>query len=199
LADSLAKPGRNFTGVTFLTDEMAAKRMELLKEVAPETSRVAIIFNPQHFDDELTFARKAAASLGVTVTTHPIETRGELDGALQAAKASQADGLFVIPSRLTRVVAASIASFGLEYRVPVAAAWREFVVAGALLSYGPSVVDETRRVASYVQKVLNGARPADLPIEQPVRFELVVNLKTARAIGLTIGRDFLLRADDLIE
>ena len=199
LADSLAKPGRNFTGVTFLTDEMAAKRMELLKEVAPEANRVAIIFNPQHFDDELTFAKRGAASLGITVTTHPIETRGELDGALKAARAKQADSMFVIPSRLTRAVAASIASFGLEYRIPVMAAWREFVTVGALLSYGPSVLDETKRVAGYVQKVLNGARPADLPIEQPVKFELVVNLKTARAIGLTIGRDFLLRVDDLIE
>jgi putative ABC transport system substrate-binding protein len=199
LAASLPKPGKNFTGVTFLTDEMAAKRMELLMEVAPDTKRVAIIFNPQHLDDELTFARKAATSLGIDVTTHPIEHAGELDAALRAASGDQANALFVIPSRLTRFVAGRIAQYGLEERLPVISAWREFAASGALLSYGPSSVFEARRVASYVQRVLSGAMPADLPIEQPVKFELVINLKTARSLGLTISRDFLLRADDLIE
>ena len=198
-ATSLAKPGKNFTGVTFLTDEMAAKRMEILKEVAPNTKRVAVIFNPQHFDDEVTFARRAAQSLAIDITTHPINSSGDLDGALRAASESGANSLFVISSRLTSIVAARIAQYGLEQRLPVVTSWREFVTSGALLSYGPSKIFEAKRVVSYVQKVLNGAKPADLPIEQPVKFELVINLKTARSIGLTISRDFMLRADDLID
>ena len=199
LASSLARPGRNFTGVTFLTNEMAAKRIELLKEVVPDTKRVAVIFNPQHLDDELTFARKAAQSLSIEITSHPINGAGDLDAALRAAKDSGANSLFVIASRLTRLVAGRIAQYGLEQRLPVITAWREFVTNGALLSYGPSLVFEAKRVAGYVEKVVKGAKPADLPIEQPVKFELVVNLKTARSIGLALDRSFLLRADDLIE
>jgi len=198
-AASLAKPGKNFTGVTFLTDDMAAKRMELLKEVAPDTKRVAVIFNPQHLDDEVTFARRGAQSLGIEITTHPINIAGDLDPALRAASANGSNGLFVIASRLTSLVGEKIAQYGLEQRLPIITTWREFVTSGALLSYGPSRIFEAKRVAGYVQKILNGAKPADLPIEQPVKFELVVNLKTARSIGLPISRDFLLRADDLIE
>ncbi|HXZ22096.1 MAG TPA: ABC transporter substrate-binding protein [Pseudolabrys sp.] len=199
LADSLAKPGKNFTGVTFLTDDMAAKRMELLKEIAPATKRVAVIFNPQHLDDEVTFARRGAQSLGIEITTHAISAASDLDGALRAASENHSDGLFVIASRLTSLVGEKIAKYGLEQRVPIITTWREFVTSGALLSYGPSRIFEAKRVAGYVQKVVNGAKPADLPIEQPVKFELVVNLKTAHSIGLNINRDFLLRADDLIE
>jgi putative ABC transport system substrate-binding protein len=199
LASSLARPGRNFTGVTFLTNEMAAKRIELLKEIAPDTKRVAVIFNPQHLDDELTFARKAAQSLSIAITSHPINSAGDLNAALRAVKDSGADSLFVIASRLTRLIAGRIAQYGLEQRLPVITAWREFVTNGALLSYGPSLVFEAKRVAGYVEKVVKGAKPADLPIEQPVKFELVVNLKTARSIGLALDRSVLLRADDLIE
>jgi putative ABC transport system substrate-binding protein len=199
LAASLARPGKNFTGVTFLTDEMAAKRVELLKEVAPNARRVAAIFNPQHLDDELTFARRGAESLGIALTSHPINDVADLDAALSAASASGADSLFVIASRLTNFAAAKIAQYGQERRLPVIASWREFAASGALLSYGPSRIFEAKRLAGYVDKVLNGAKPADLPIEQPVRFELVVNLKAAKAIGLTIPESFLLRADHVIE
>jgi putative ABC transport system substrate-binding protein len=199
IAASLARPGKNFTGVTFLTDEMAAKRVELLKEVAPNARRVAAIFNPQHLDDELTFARRGAESLGIALTSHPINDVADLDAALSAASASGADSLFVIASRLTNFAAAKIAQYGQERRLPVIASWREFAASGALLSYGPSRIFEAKRLAGYVDKVLNGAKPADLPIEQPVRFELVVNLKAAKAIGLTIPESFLLRADHVIE
>ena len=199
LAVSLANPGKNFTGVTFLTDQMAAKRMELLNEIAPDTKRVAVLFNPQHLDDELTFAQKAAQSLGIEITTHPITSTSELDTAFRASSANGANGLFIVASRLTNFVAPRIAQYGLEQRIPVIAAWREFAASGALLTYGPDRIFEAKRVAGYVQKVVSGTRPADLPIEQPVKFELVVNLKTARSIGLPISRDFLLRADDLIE
>jgi ABC-type uncharacterized transport system substrate-binding protein len=199
IAQSLARPSTNFTGITFLTDEMAAKRMELLKEVAPDARRVAVIFNPQHFDDEVTFARRGAESLGIALTNHPINSAADLDAALLAASAGGADSLFIISSRLTGVVAGRIAQYGQERRLPVIASWREFVDSGALLSYGPSRVFEAKRLAGYVQKVLNGAKPADLPIEQPVKFELVINLKTAKAIGLNVLRPLLDRADEVIE
>ena len=199
IAGSLAKPGKNFTGITFLTDEMAAKRMQILKEVAPGTRRVAVIFNPQHFDDEVTFARKGAESLGIELTAHPIANADELDPALLAATAGGADSLFIISSRLTGVLGARIAQYGQDRRLPVIASWREFAAAGALLSYGPSRVFEAKRLAGYVQKVLNGAAPADLPIEQPVKFELVINLKTAKALGLNVPLSLLDRADEVIE
>jgi putative tryptophan/tyrosine transport system substrate-binding protein len=199
MAASLGRPAKNFTGLTFLTDEMAAKRMELLKEVAPGTRRVAAIFNPQHFDDELTFARRGADSLGLELTAYPISNVAELDVALDATRASGADSLFVIASRLTNFAAARIARHGQERRLPVIASWREFAADGALLSYGPSRVFEAKRLAGYVEKIIDGVKPADLPIEQPVKFELVVNLKTARTLGLTISPDFLLRADEVIE
>jgi putative ABC transport system substrate-binding protein len=196
---SLARPGTNFTGITFLTDEMAAKRMEFLKDVAPNTKRVAVIFNPQHFDDEVTFARRGAESLGIELTTHPINSAVDLDAALLAASAGGADSLFIISSRLTGVVAAKIGQHGQEHGLPVIASWREFAASGALLSYGPSRIFEAKRLAGYVQKILNGAKPADLPIEQPVKFELVINLKTAKALGLNVARTLLDRADAVIE
>jgi putative tryptophan/tyrosine transport system substrate-binding protein len=199
IAVSLARPSMNFTGITFLTDEMAAKRMEFLKEVAPNARRVAVIFNPQHFDDEVTFARRGAESLGIKLTTHPINSAADLDAALLAASAEGADSLFIISSRLTGILAAEIAQYGQERRLPVIASWREFAASGALLSYGPSRIFEAKRLAGYVQKVLNGAKPADLPIEQPVKFELVINLKTAKALGLNVPLPLLDRADELIE
>jgi putative ABC transport system substrate-binding protein len=199
IALSLARPSKNFTGVTYLTDEMAAKRMELLKEVAPNVRRVAVIFNPQHFDDEVTFARRGAELLGIELTTHPINNVIDLDAALHAASASGADSLFIISSRLTGLVAGKIAQHGQERRLPVIASWREFADNGALLSYGPSRVFEAKRLAGYVQKILSGAKPADLPIEQPVKFELVINLKTAKALGLNVARPLLDRADEVIE
>jgi putative ABC transport system substrate-binding protein len=199
IAVSLARPSKNFTGITFLTDEMAAKRIELLKEVAPNARRVAVIFNPQHFDDEVTFARRGAESLGIELTTHSINSVADLDAALHGASASGADSLLVISSRLTGIVAAKIAQYGQEHRLPVIASWREFVASGALLSYGPSRILEAKRLAGYVQKVLNGEKAADLPIEQPVKFELVINLKTAKALGLTVPPSLLGRADEVIE
>ena len=199
IAVSLARPSKNFTGITFLTDEMAAKRMELLKEVAPNVRKVAVIFNPQHFDDEVTFARRGAESLGLELTTHPINKIADLDAALQGVGASGADGLLVISSRLTGIVAAKIAQHGQERHLPVIASWREFADSGALLSYGPSRIFEAKRLAGYVQKVINGQKPADLPIEQPVKFELVINLKTAKVLGLTVPPSLLRRADEVIE
>jgi putative ABC transport system substrate-binding protein len=199
IAVSLARPNKNFTGITFLTDEMAAKRIELLKQVAPNVRKVAVIFNPQHFDDEVTFARRGADSLELQLTTHPINKIADLAAALEGVEASGSDGLLVISSRLTGIVAAKIAQYGQERRIPVIASWREFADSGSLLSYGPSRIFEAKRLVGYVQKVLNGEKPADLPIEQPVKFELVINLKTAKVLGLTVPPSILARADEVIE
>jgi len=199
LAASLARPGRNFTGVTFLTDEMAAKRVEMLKEAIPGAERVAVLYDPQHLDDELAFAQRAAGSLAIELRAHAITNAGELDAALRETLTNKSEAIFVIASRLTNLHSARIAQFGLNEKVPVIAAWREFTANGALLSYGPDRFLQAKRIAECVQRVLNGAKPADLPIEQPTRFELVLNLKTARAIGLTINREFLLRADEVID
>ena len=199
IAVSLARPSKNFTGITFLTDEMAAKRIELLKQVAPNVGKVAVIFNPQHFDDEVTFAQRGAELLGLELTTHPINKIADLDPALQGVSSSGANGLLVISSRLTGVVASKIAQHGQERRIPVIASWREFTDSGALLSYGPSRIFEAKRLVGYVQKVLNGEKPADLPIEQPVKFELVINLKTANVLGLTVPASLLGGADEVIE
>src|SRR5262249_19970948 len=124
---------------------------------------------------------------------------GELDPALRSATTNGANGLFVVASRLTNLIAPRIAQYGLEHRLPVIAAWREFAASGALLTYGPDRIFEAKRLAGYVQKVLTASKPAVLPIERPIKFELVINLKTARSIGLPISRDLMLRADDLIE
>ena len=199
IATSLAKPSKNFTGITFLTDEMAAKRIELLKEVVPATQRVAAIFNPLHLDDELTFAKRGADSLGIQLMPYAINSVADLDIALRNASANGADSLIIIASRLTNFVAPKIAQYGQEKRLPIIAAWREITASGALLSYGPSRIFEAKRLADYVQKVLNGAKPADLPIEQPVKFELVINVKTAKALGLDIPFHIQQRADELIE
>ena len=199
IAASLARPGKNFTGVTYLTDEMAAKRIGLLKEAAPDTKRVAVIFNPLHLDDELTFARRGAESLGIGLTAHPIRSISDLDAALRAASAHGADSVFVIASRLTNVLAAKIAEYGRAHRLPVIAPWGEFVTSGCLLSYGPNRAFESTHVARYVEQILKGAKPADLPIQQPTKFELVVNLKTAQTVGLRISQSLLQRADQIIE
>jgi ABC-type uncharacterized transport system substrate-binding protein len=199
IALAFARPGKIFTGVTFLTDEMAAKRMELLNEVAPTARRVAVIWNPQHLDDEMLFARRAAETLGISLTSHPLSNAGEADVALRDAGASGAESLFVIPSRTTNIAAGKIAQFGREHRLPVIAAWREFVDAGCLVSYGPSRKFEATRIVGYVEKIIAGEKPEDLPIETPTKFELIINLKTAKALGLEIPTTVLARADEVIE
>jgi putative tryptophan/tyrosine transport system substrate-binding protein len=158
LVASVARPGGNTTGFTFLQDELASKRMELLKEVAPRISRVAFLSNPEHPDNELRVAQRAATALGVQL--QPIDMRGpgDLDGALQAVTQASVDAPF-----------------------------------------GPNVGEVVRNAATYVDKIFKGARPGDLPVQQPTRFELLINLRSARALGLSIPESFLLRADKVIE
>ena len=145
------------------------------------------------------FARRAAEPLGISLTSHPLSKIAEADVTLRDAGASGAEALFVIPSRTTNIAAGKIAHFGREYRLPVIAAWREFVDAGCLVSYGPSRKFEAKRIAGYVEKIIAGEKPEDLPIETPTKFELVINLKTAKALGLDLPPMLLARADEVIE
>ncbi|MDI1261905.1 MAG: ABC transporter substrate-binding protein [bacterium] len=199
LAVNLPRPAKNFTGVAFLTDDLAAKRMELLKEVAPASKRVAAIWNPQHLEDEFVSSRQGAEKLGLVFTSHEINSADAIEGALRDVTSANADSLFVIPSRLTGIANRKITTYAIERRLPVVTAWREFVDNGCLLSYGPSRKLEARRLVDSVVKVLGGTKPADIPIELPVKFELVINLKTAKAIGLAIPPTLLARADDVVE
>ena len=199
LVATLARPGKNFTGVAYLTDDLAAKRIEFLHELAPAAKRIAALWSPAHADDEFIFARRAAENLGLVVTSHQINSITELDAVLSDITTINADSIFVIPSRLTAIVAGKVALYAREQKLPVVTAWREFVESGCVLSYGPSRRFEARRLADMVVKILAGANPRDIPVEQPYKFELVISLKAAKAIGLQIPESLLLRADEVIE
>jgi putative tryptophan/tyrosine transport system substrate-binding protein len=199
LVASVARPGGNATGFTFLQDELASKRLELLKEVAPRISRVAFLSNPDHPDNELRVAQRAATALGVHL--QPIEMRGpgDLDGALQAITQASADALYVVASRQTVASLPRIVNFAKRNELPLAGGWGAWAQAGGLLSYGPNVGQVVRSAATYVVKIFKGAKPGDLPVQQPTRFELLINLRSAKALGLSIPESLLLRADKVIE
>jgi putative ABC transport system substrate-binding protein len=199
LVASLARPVGNATGVTFMQDELASKRLEYLKQVAPRISRVAFLWNPDHPDNEQRQAQRAALMLNVQL--QPLEVRGSADfeGAFRAATEAGADAVYVVSSRYTALNITRIVEFAAKNHLPLAGGWGGWANAGGLLSYGPNVNDMTRRTAGYVDKILKGAKPADLPTQQPTTFELVINLKTAKALGLTIPPSILSRADEVIE
>jgi putative tryptophan/tyrosine transport system substrate-binding protein len=199
LVASLAQPGGNATGFTFLQDELASKRLELLKEVAPRISRLAFLSNPDHPDNELQVAQRAATALGVHL--QPIEMRGpgDLDGALRALTQASVDALYVVASRQTVASLPRIVEFAAKQQLPLAGGWGAWAQAGGLLSYGPNVGEVVRNAVTYVAKIFKGTKVGDLPVQQPARFELLVNLRSARSLGLSISESFLLQADKVIE
>jgi putative ABC transport system substrate-binding protein len=199
LVTSLSRPGGNATGVTFLLDELAAKRLVLLKEAAPQVSRVAVLFNPDHADNELREVERAAAVLEVKLHLAEVRRSSDLEGALDVALRAAVDGLYVVSSRQTVANIARITDFATRNRLPLAGGWGAWAQAGGLISYGPNVGEMVRQSAMYVDKILKGANPAELPVQQPTRFELLINLTTAKALGLAIPESFLLRADKVIE
>jgi putative ABC transport system substrate-binding protein len=199
LAASLARPGGNATGVTFLADELAAKRLEVLKEAAPRISRVAFLWNPDHADNELDGAKRAAETHGVQLRSIEVRGAGDLDRAFNAATQAGVDEVYVVSSRQTVANIRRIVDFATTNRLPLAGGWGAWVQAGGLVSYGPNVGEMVRSAAGYVDKILKGAKPGELPVQQPTRFELLVNLKTAKALDLTIPESFLSRADKVIE
>jgi putative tryptophan/tyrosine transport system substrate-binding protein len=199
LVTTLGRPGGNATGVTFILDELASKRLELLKEAAPRISRVAFLWNPDHPDNEYGIAEQAARKIGVEL--QPVEMRGpdDLQAALHTVVQVHADGLYVVSSRHTITHIPSIVGFAAKNRLPLAGGFGAWAKAGGLLSYGPDIDEMVRRTAGYVDRILKGAKPADLPVQQPARFNLVINTAAAKALGLTIPESFLLRADEVIE
>jgi putative ABC transport system substrate-binding protein len=199
LVASLSRPGGNATGVTFLLDELAAKRLVLLKEAAPQVSRVAVLFNPDHADNELREVERAAAVLEVKLHLAEVRRPSDLEGAFDVALRAAVDGLYVVSSRQTVANIARITEFATSNRLPLAGGWGAWAQAGGLISYGPNVGEMVRQSVVYVDKILKGANPAELPVQQPTRFELVINLKTAKALGLAIPESFLVRADKVIE
>ncbi len=197
---SLARPGGNMTGKTFLSFELAGKRLELPKEVVPKISRVAVLANPAHPGEEreLRETQAAASTLGITLKYLQARVSGEFGSALDTISKERADGLLVLPEAVTMAQRTRLAEFAAKRRLPTVFGWKEYVEAGGLMSYGPSLDERFRRLAVYVDKILKGAKPADLPVEQPTRFELVINMKTANALSLTIPQSVLIRADQAI-
>ena len=198
--DSLARPGRNLTGMTFLAYELVGKRLELLKETVPKVSRVAVIANPGHPGEqrELKETQSTARALGIKLEYHKTRATAEFDAAFDAITNERSNGLLVFPEGTTLAHTRQIVDFAVKRRVPTMFGWKEYVERGGLMAYGPDRDEAYRRIAVYVDKILKGAKPADLPVEQPKKFELVINLKTAKQIGVTIPPNVLARADRVI-
>jgi putative ABC transport system substrate-binding protein len=204
LVASLARPGGNVTGTTFLGPELVAKRLQLLSEVVLQHSRVAVLWHPGAYGDRtmagmLKEAEIAAQRLNLQVQFVPAASPDEIEGAFSSMIRNRADAVSVFPSPILFAEYGRIASIAADRKLPVIYAAREGVEAGGLMSYGANLPDLARQTAVYVDKILKGAKPADLPVQQPTKFEFVINLKVARALGLTITRDFLLIADEVIE
>ena len=195
----LARPGGNATGVTLLLDDLASKRLEFLKEAAPYVSRVAFVWNPDHPDNELQEAGRAAAKLGVELQQLPVRGPADFEGAVQAAREGRAEALYVVSSRQTVLALPRFVTFAASNRIPLAGGWGAWAQAGGLFSYGPNLHEMLRHAASYADRILKGAKPAELPVQQPTRFELIVNLNTAKALDLVVPPTLLARADQVIE
>jgi putative ABC transport system substrate-binding protein len=201
LVASLARPGRNVTGLTALVRDLSAKRLELLTEVIPKVSRVSVLWNPAFpgKDLELKEMQNAAIALGIQLQSLEIRSSTDIDSAFETATKARSEALVTLPDPLTNSYGARIIELAAMRRLPTMFSQKAPVDAGGLLCYGPSYADLFRRAATYVDKILKGTKPADLPIEQPTKFELVINLKTAKALGLDVPPSLLARADEVIE
>ena len=201
-ATSLASPNEGTTGMTWLSVELNGKRIELLKEALPSLRRLAILANPHHPGEDMEIAecRKAADALGISLLYLPVRDTEELDVALRRLDAEGgADAIIALPDMLMVAERTRIIEFGAERRMPVISGWARFAHSGALLTYGPNLPSSLRRLASYVHRVLTGTKPSALPIEGPTTFELVVNQKMARRLGINLPPSLLARADEVIE
>jgi putative ABC transport system substrate-binding protein len=204
LVASLGSPGGNVTGNTFLGPELVAKRLQLFRDAVPGFSRLAAIWHPGAYRERtmrgfLKETEATARKLGIELQLVQAPHAADLENAFSAMARWNADALIVLPSAMLFAEHRRIVELAATNRLPAMYQAREFVDAGGLMSYGANLADLNRRAATYVDKILKGARPADLPVEQPTKFELLVNLKTARELGLTISREFLLLADEVIE
>jgi putative ABC transport system substrate-binding protein len=200
LVESLARPGGNVTGLTILTTELGGKRLELFKEAVPRLASVAFIYDPGVSNHVLHLkeVQNAARPLGLTVRSWEVRGVNDFEKVFAALRKERPDGLYVPPGPLHTTNRNRIVNFALKSRLPSMWGNREFVDSGGLMSYGADLADNYRRVAYFVDRILKGTKPADLPVEQPTKFELVINLKTANQIGLTIPPNVLARADKVI-
>ena len=198
-ARTLAQPGGNVTGVFLDLPEMSAKQLQLFREIVPSLSRVALVGDSTGNAAQLRATERAAAAFGIKVETFEGRTSAELDAALKAARHTGAEAVVIFSSPTVFAHRIRLAALGRETRLATVSLFTEFAEAGGLLTYGPSLRESFRRSGIFVGKVLKGAKPANLPIERPEKFELVINLKTAKALGLTIPPSVLLRADQVIE
>jgi putative tryptophan/tyrosine transport system substrate-binding protein len=201
LADSLARPGGNLTGLTILAQELSGKRLELLKETSPRITRVALLFNPSSVDRSILLKETETAAQRLRLRIQSLEVRSptDFDGAFAAAIKERAHALITAPHPIINTHRARVLEFVSKNRLPAIFTNPETVEAGGLMSYSADFAEQFRRAAVYVDKILKGAKPADLPVEQPMKFELVVNLKTAKEIGLTIPPNLLARANRVIK
>jgi len=199
--DGYARPARNMTGMSFLGEKLTAKRLELLKQAAPSVRRVAVLAYPGHAGErrEWQDAEAAARSLGLALRHLEVSTSDDFERAFATMASEPTDGLLAFSDNITLAHRARIAEVALERRLPSVFGWREYAEAGGLLAYGPDLDTSWGRLASYVDRILKGAKPSDLPVEEPTTFALTVNLKTARTLGLTIQSTVLTQADEVIQ
>ena len=196
---SLSRPGKNTTGLTILSPELSAKRLEVLRDIIPGLSRVTALWDPTTGASQVTMTTSAALSLNLKLQVLEVRRREEVAAAVRAARNSQADALNVFSSPILASLHREIIAFAAEYRLPAIYQWKEHVEAGGLVSYGPGLAAIWRQSAIIVAKVLKGVKAADLPVEQPTKFDLALNLGTAKSLELTIPPSVLLRADEVIE
>jgi putative tryptophan/tyrosine transport system substrate-binding protein len=196
---SFARPGGNLTGVAFVSSETAGKRLQFLKEAVPSLTRVAVLWSPDHPDGEYRDTEAAARRLGIHLQSLEVRRPEEFAGAFEAAMRARPEALMVVSSRFMNLNRSRVLEFVGKQRIPLVTGWGPWARAGSFMSYGPDLDALVRRAATHVDKILRGAKPADLPVEQPTKFELVINLKTAKALGLTIPQSLLQRADQVIE
>ena len=201
LVASLARPGRNVTGLSLMHPELSAKRVALLKEVVPKLSRVAVLWSPStaSYRKVLGETQTAAHALGLQLRAVEVRDPTDFDSAFSAIARERAGALVVLPDPRFRDQQRRILDLAAKSRLPAIYWSRDLVEAGGLMAYGANFPDVFRQAATFVDKILKGAKPADLPVEQPAKFELVINLKTAKALGLTISQSVLLRADQVIQ
>lgn len=201
MVDSLPRPGRNMTGVSYLSLELVGKRMELLKELLPRARRIAVVATPDHPGDsaERRTSQVAAVRLGIAIDYFELGRGATVADVLAAIEKSRSDAVMFFPTQTVIANRARIAEWSLQKKVPTISGWASFADGGNIMSYGPNLGDAARRLAHYVDRILKGAKPGDLPVELPTRVELVVNQKTARAIGVSVPPSILIRADRVIE
>jgi putative ABC transport system substrate-binding protein len=198
---NLAHPGGNVTGLSKMTPELTAKRLELLKEMMPEASSVAVLWDPGYsaYLADWRELRERARTRGVTLQSFEARNVADLGKAFAAIVHERADAVITLSDTVTYIFSNQVADLAARSRLPLMSPFQELANAGGLMSYGPSIPDMFRRAAGYVDKILRGAKPADLPVEQPTKFELVINLKAAKALGLTVPPSLHARADELID